>query len=121
MVGWIGLLSFGCGDEPPPGGTTTVTTGGGGGHTTSIAVATSVGVGGAPPTCFTCADAIQGSGGPLCAQSAQLFGALITCACQINCPMQCFNACNGGMGDPTCDQCIYNACWPELEACFNDF
>ena len=113
------------------GSTTTVTTSGVGGAETSTTTSTTTGqttitvsasgVGGGMPYCHTCSEAITGSGGPLCMQSQPIFDALYLCACQTNCPMECYNACNFGMGDPNCDQCIYNLCWVELDACYNDF
>ena len=57
----------------------------------------------------------------MCMQSQPIFDALYLCACQNNCGMECFNACNYGMGDPNCDQCIFDLCWVELDACYNDF
>jgi hypothetical protein len=113
------------------GSNNTVTTSGVGGAQTSTTTSTTSGpttitvsasgVGGGMPYCYTCSEAISGSGGPLCMQSQPIFDALYMCACQNNCPMECYNACNFGMGDPNCDQCIYNLCWVELDDCYNDF
>jgi hypothetical protein len=112
--------------------TTTSASGGNSGTTTSGAggngaggVSTSSGVGGStgsgpPPPCKTCSEGLQGTPGPLCPGSEPLFDAVTTCACMNECTLECFDSCNGMPASPQCEPCLFERCFVELDACFND-
>jgi len=101
-------------------GTATTSSGVGGGSSTSTTTSGAGGGGSGPGPCKTCADALQGFPGPLCPGSEPLFDAVTTCACINECPLECFDSCNGMPSSPACEPCMYERCFVELDVCFSD-
>ncbi|HHH29404.1 MAG TPA: hypothetical protein ENK57_13805 [Polyangiaceae bacterium] len=106
-----------------PGGFATSTSGAGGAPTGFPTG--SGGFGGFPTggggSCSSCGDKLfNGVPDPLCPWSEPLFDAVVQCACVTQCPMECFDACNGMGGDPPCEDCLLTQCVAEIDACAND-
>jgi len=110
----------GSGVQPPPqAGVPTSGSGGGTGTGTGEG-----GSGGDDPggDCSTCSDALaSGPSEVWCAGSDELYVEVFSCACSGACNDACYDTCaNGASPSGDCQNCAYDVCYAETNACVSD-
>jgi hypothetical protein len=89
----------------------------------SSSSSSSSGAGGADAgACSTCAAHLNGvPADPPCAAAQPYVDALLTCACQFNCPTECAAVCAAGGGQPptACTNCVTTYCATEATNCLS--